>query len=108
MSALQTSTWTHHEMITVDKQIHTCLFAHECIIVGEEGSELCRSVGQDFEDIRQKASLFGNAEFCTLTVRQWNNAAVPSTLMSLPCTFDSTSSMSSTMSLGSSFLLGTG
>lgn len=98
-------------MISDDKrtrQIHTCLFAHECIIVGEEGSELRRSVGEDLEDIRQKASLLGNAEFCTLTVRQWNSAAIHSTLMSLLCTFDSTSSMSSTMSLGRSFLLGTG
>lgn len=49
---LQSSTWTRNDMISSDKQIHTCLFAHKFIIVGEEGSELCRSVGEDFEDIR--------------------------------------------------------
>lgn len=49
---LQTSIWPRNDMTSGDKQIHTCLFAHEFIIVGEEGPELCRSVGEDFEDIR--------------------------------------------------------
>lgn len=37
--------------------VHTCLFVHEFIVVGKEGSELGWSVGQNFEDIGQKASL---------------------------------------------------
>lgn len=95
-------------MITGDKQILACLFAHECIIVGEEGSELCRSVGEDFEDIRQKAALLGKRRVLHThcrTVEQCSNAE---RVHVVACTFDSTSSMSSTMSLGSSLLLGTG
>lgn len=37
--------------------IQTCLFVHQFIVVGKEGSELGWSVGQNFEDIGQKASL---------------------------------------------------
>lgn len=36
---------------------HTCLLVHEFIVVSKEGSELRWSVGQHFEDIRQKTSL---------------------------------------------------
>lgn len=45
-----------------EKQIQTCLFVHQLIVVGEEGSELCGSVGQNLEDIWQKAPLQGHVQ----------------------------------------------
>lgn len=44
-------------LVTTEQQIQTCLFIHKFIVVSEEGSKLCWSMGEDFEDIGQKASL---------------------------------------------------
>lgn len=44
-------------LVTTEQQIQTCLFVHKFIVVSEEGSKLCWSMGEDFEDIGQKASL---------------------------------------------------
>lgn len=44
-------------LVTTEQQIQTCLFIHQFIVVSEEGSKLCWSMGEDFEDIGQKASL---------------------------------------------------
>lgn len=50
------------------KHTHTCLLVHKLIVVGEEGSELRGSVGEDFEDIWQEASLERNTEFSRLVM----------------------------------------
>lgn len=59
-------------LVTSETQTHTCLFAHKLIVVGEEGSEFRGSVGEDFEDIWQEASLEGNTEFSRLVMLLWN------------------------------------
>lgn len=55
--------WDDSGLVTSETQTHTCLFVHKLIVVGEEGSELRGSVGEDFEDIWQEASLDENTEF---------------------------------------------
>lgn len=65
-------------LVTSETQTHTCLLVHKLIVVGEEGSELCGSVGEDFEDVWQEASLEGNTEFSRLMMVFYNGRACTS------------------------------
>lgn len=69
------NTQRYHRWSRVQHKTHTCLLVHKLIVIGEEGSELCGSVGEDFEDVWQEASLEGNTDFSRLMMVLYNRGA---------------------------------